>query len=178
MQERYMSARNTSSLVLSSRTVGSADVMIAAGRVAKRSERKAMALAVWGVLTTENMRGANAVADVMARWIREHAYQMGERIKPPMPMAFDVAMAVLKWWRAPACLTCGGHGHPNILNSPVIDELRDCPDCRGTGRIPLERLVRSEYVAHAHWLSGEIDTLCALVFGEMARELNDSMDLL
>lgn len=177
MQERYFAARTTSNLRLDPNTIGAADVLIAAGRVAKRSERKSVALAVWGVLSSDHMTGAHEVAELMAKWL--HGRSIQQRRTPISKLAAkDVAMAVLKWWRKPACPTCGGHGHPLILNSPIVDESRDCPACNGTGQIPLHRLVRTEYVDDAYWLSGEIDTLCALVFGEMAREIRADMELL
>ena len=177
MQERYFAARTTSNLRLDPNAIGSADVLIAAGRVAKRSERKAVALAVWGTLSSDHMTGAHVVADLMAKWLRDRSHAMNGKAIPRVA-AYDTSMAVLKWWRKPACPTCGGHGHPLILNSPIVDESRDCPACNGTGQIPLHRLVRTEYVDDAYWLSGEIDTLCALVFGEMAREIRADMDLL
>lgn len=178
MQERYLSARNSSNLRLSPNSVGTADVMIAAGRVAARSKRKAVALAVWGVLSSERMQGANEVANLMAGWLRNRSFEVDGRNVMPRVVALDISMAVLKWWRAPACPTCGGHGHPLVLNSPVIDETRDCPECQGTGRILLSRLVRSEYADSAHWLSNEVDTMCNMVFGELAREINAGMDFL
>jgi hypothetical protein len=178
MQERYLSARNTSNLKLSLNSIGAADVMIAAGRVAARSKRKSVALAVWGVLASERMQGANEVADMMAGWLRNHSFGADDRKVMPRMVAFDISMAVLKWWRAPACPTCGGHGHPQLLNSPVIDETRDCPECHGTGKILLTRLVRPEYAEQAHWLSNEVDAMCSMVFGEMAREINAGMDFL
>jgi hypothetical protein len=176
MQERYLSARNTNSLKLSPNSVGSADVMIAAGRVAARSKRRSTALAVWGVLASERMQGANEVADTMAKWIHGRSLGSGATIKTVE--AFDVAMAVLKWWRSPACPSCGGHGHPLIPNSPVIDEIRDCPECNGTGKILLHRIVRPEYADQARWLSDEVGSMCNLIFGEMARELNADMDFI
>jgi len=177
MQERYFGARTTSDLRLTPDRIGSADVLIAAGIVAKRSERKSVALAVWGVLVSDHMTGANEVAEMMGRWLRKRSFARDGKTMPELA-AKDVAMAVLKWWRHPACLTCGGHGHPLIPNSPVIDESRECPACLGSGHIPLNRLVRTEYVDDAYWLSGEIDTLCQMVFGEMARELRKDLELL
>jgi hypothetical protein len=177
MQERYFAARTTSNLRLDSNTIGSADVLIAAGLVAKRSERKSVALAVWGVLSSDHMTGAHAVAELMAGWLRKRSFARDGKAMPETS-AKDTAMAVLKWWRHPACQTCGGHGHPLILNSPIVDESRDCPACHGTGQVPLHRLVHTEYADDAYWLSGEIDTLCAMVFGEMAREIRADMDLL
>lgn len=176
MQERYFGARTTSNLRLNPNSIGAADVLIAAGLVARRSERKSVALAVWGVLASDHMTGAHTVAELMGGWLRRRTFARDGRAMSKTA-AKDTAMAVLKWWRHPACLTCGGHGHPLIPNSPVIDESRDCPACSGTGQIPLGRLVRTEYIEDAHWLSGEVDSLCALVFGEMAREIRKDMEL-
>lgn len=177
MQERYFGARTTSNLRLAPDRIGPADVLISAGVVSRRSERKAMALAVWGVLASDHMTGAHTVAEALGGRLRKRSF-LRDGVAMPETSATDTAMAVLKWWRHPACLTCGGHGHPLILNSPVIDESRECPACNGTGQIPLHRLVRTEYAADAYWLSGEIDTMCQMVFGEMARELRKDMELL
>jgi len=177
MQERYFAARNSSNLRLNPERVGATDVLIASGRVAGRSERKALAIAVWGTLSSDHMTGANAIAERMAGWLRKRSFARDGKAIPDTH-AKDTAMAVLKWWRKPACLTCGGHGHPLIPDSPVIDTSRDCTDCNGTGQMPLRKIVRTEYINDAYWLSAEIDMLCALVFGEMAREIKADMDTL
>jgi len=176
MQERYFSARMTSNLRLTPNTIGAADVLIASGIVSRRSEKMSVALEVWGVLASDHMTGGRKVSEMLGRWLRKRSFARDKRAMPKLA-ANDLAMTVLKWWRHPACLTCGGHGHPLILNSPIVDESRACPACLGTGQIPMNRLVRTEYVEDAHWLSGEIDTLCQLVFSEMAREIRKDVEL-
>lgn len=174
--ERYLGARTSSNLRVVTERSGSADVLIAAGLVARGSERKSVALAVWGVLATEQMRGAHAVADLMGCWIHGRSLQPGQRVVKRV-VASDVAMTVLKWYQKPACPECHGHGHPLMANSPVIDETRVCPACHGTGQIDMARLVRPEHVEHARWLGAEIEGLCSLVFSDVARKLSAEMNL-
>ena len=169
-QERYMGARRSSNLRLVANNTGSADVLIAAGWVARASERKAVALAIAGVMSTERMTGANAVSDVMAGWLRDRDYKLNGSALPRV-QARDLAMTVLKWWQLPSCPACGGHGHPAILNSPVLDESRECADCRGTGKIQMSRLVKPEFVEHARWLSNEIEVIYTMVCGQINRRL-------
>ena len=176
IQERYLSARNTSNLRLVVDNTGSADVLIAAGLAARGSERKTVALAVWGVLATENMRGAHLVSELMAGWLRKRSYQAGDRIVLKHVVAADIAMTVLKWCRTPACPACNGHGHPLRVNAPVIDELRDCTECHGTGKIDLARVLRHEHVEQGRWLAAEIELLCTTVFGDIARRLRPVED--
>ena len=166
MQERYLGARQSSNLRLVVDNTGSADVLIAAGWVARASERKAVALAIAGVMSSERMTGANAVAETLAGWLRKRTGSQTQWAMKPTE-AFDVAMMVLKWFRRLACPDCDGHGHPAMLNSPVIDDSRDCPSCLGTGRIQIARLVKPEFAEHAKWLSNEVEVIFTMVFGQV-----------
>lgn len=169
-QERYLGARRSSNLRLVVDNTGSADLLIAAGWVARASERKSVALAIAGVMASERMAGANAVAEVLAGWlVKRSQYRSNHGMA--QVQAHDLALTVLKWWQRPTCLDCGGHGHPLLPNSPVIDETRECPTCLGTGKIPMARIVRSELVDPARWLSNEIEVIYGMVFGQIKRRM-------
>lgn len=174
--ERYLSARRTSNLRLSAESRSDADVLLAAAYASTGHERKALALAVYGVMASTDMRGARAVADQLAGWLVRRSYKGRGESAMARVVAFDLALTVLKWFHRPTCLSCGGHGHPLRANSPVIDEGRECHACHGTGQIPLERLVRSEYTQHARWLAEELRVMGSLVFGDMSRRLRADMD--
>jgi len=170
MQQRYLTARGTSNLRISARQVSAADVLVAAGLVARRKERNRLAMDIVGLIGTEDMRGANRVANDIAKWI---SYRSNKKSGSPIPRldAVDVAMTVLKWWKRPACLSCGGLKHPMMPNAPVTDQSKICPACDGTGKIPLEKLIKPAYLQQAKWLAGEIEMMCSDVFGKVARRL-------
>ena len=170
MGERYLLARRTSNLKIAAESGGASDVLMAAGWVSGASERKTLALAVYGVMSSTEMQGARALADQMSGWIVRRSYRQAGQVIP-RTTAFDLALTVLKWFHRPTCLACGGHGHPTLLNSPVIDTTRACPECHGTGEIPLRRIVRTDHVEHARWLVAELQSMTALVFGEMAKRM-------
>jgi len=170
MQQRYLTARGTSNLRISARQVSAADVLVASGWVARFKEKNRLALDIVGVLGTEEMRGANRVANDLSDWLMHRSYKQSGTAMTRIE-ARDLALMVLKWWKRPACLACGGHGHPTIENSPVIDESKICHTCEGTGRIPLDRLIKPKNLHHAKWLAGEIEMMCSGVFGKVARRL-------
>ena len=170
MGERYLLARRTSNLRIAAESGGAADVLMAAGWVSGASERRTLALAVYGMMISAEMRGARALSDQMSGWIVRRSYRMPGHVIP-RTAAFDLVLTVLKWFHRPTCMSCGGHGHPTRLNSPVLDTTRACPECHGTGQIPLKRIVRTEHVEHARWLVAELQSMTALIFGEMARRV-------
>jgi hypothetical protein len=128
------------------------------------------------------MSGAHGVAEDLGRLLKKFSmtrnggYLRGANTGMRLVTAKDIAMTVLKWQHRPACPACGGRGHPVIEGTPVMDESRECPECRGTGIIPLERLVRPEYVEHARWLASEMDGLSSIVFADMAEKLRVNLD--
>ena len=175
IQQRYLSARGTSRLRLTTTRQTAADVLTASGWVASASARRALALDVWSVLATENMRGANKVAEELSKWIRKRSFR-DSKVTIRQTEALDIAMMVLKWWKRPACLVCGGHGQPRMPDSPTLDESKVCPSCNGTGQIPLEKLVKPAQLVYAEWLAGEIELMCSRVFDSIARRLRNDMD--
>lgn len=174
--ERYLSARRSSHLRLKLDARCEADTLLAAGFASRGSTRKSMALAVYGVLASEGMTGAWAVADEMGGWLRRRAY-LSDQSMPQRTAAIDLAMTVLKHFHHPTCPTCGGIGHPLLANSPVIDSTHECHACHGTGQVLIERLVKPEHIELARWLVDEINSMCGWVFGDIARRLKAEMDL-
>lgn len=181
IEERYLRVRQTSHLRLVLDAPCDADKLLAAGFAAQGSERKSLALATYGVLASEGMQGAQAVAEQMSGWLVRRSIRAASKDRRERAItriqAVDLVMKLLKLRHKPTCPTCQGRGHPQIKNTPVLDESRECPDCRGTGQIPIAKVFQHEHVERMRWLDGEINSLCSVVFQAMARKLNTQMDL-
>jgi len=168
--QRYLQARNTHRLKLNPNAQTAADVLIAAGWVS-RKERKALALSIFSVLATEQMRGATRVSQKLGAMLRHHSYKTGHRLREVE--ARDIAMLALMYWRRPNCPACGGTGHPTIKDSPVLAE-EDCHVCLGTGRMPLKRIIKPHQIDNVSWLVSQIESICSTVFHDVNRRLNFS----
>jgi hypothetical protein len=174
--ERYLSATQTSDMRVQADVASDADRILAAAFAVSGRPRDTLALEVYNVLASTDMRGAKRVSDRMSGWLVRR-YVKGKAQKIKRVEAFDISMMLLKLWHKRVCVMCAGRGHPLVNNTPVLDESRECPACHGTGQIPIEQLFRHEHVEHARWLESEINSLCGFVFDAMARRLSKRMDL-
>jgi hypothetical protein len=174
--ERLLSARQSSQLRLLLDTRCSADTLLAAAYATAGDARKSAALAVYSILSSERMVGAQRLADQMAGWIRRKAWVGRGRPTIPRVIAIDIAMAVLKWWHHPTCPTCEGHGHPRLPGTPTINTARTCTPCNGMGQVQLHHIVAPEHVWLAQWLSDKIASMCSFIFDDIARRLAVSME--
>ena len=181
VEEHYLRVRQTSHLRLVLDAPCDADKLLAAGYAAQGSERKSLALATYGVLASEGMQGAQAVAESMSGWLVRRSIRAATRDRRERAItrvqAVDLTLKLLKLRHKPTCPSCQGRGHPQIKNTPVLDESRDCADCRGTGQIPISKVFQHEHIERMRWLDGEINSLCSMVFTDMARRLSSRMDL-
>jgi len=183
MAERYLRATSSSNLQTDAEHPGDIDKLMAAAWVS-HSPRRDLALRVWRVRATGSVRGVHRMADDLGDMLqrqeadRRHGrYLRGSNGRQlTAAKARGLAMTVLKWWRQPRCEACDGLGHPKMLNAPVLDLTRECPNCHGTGQAPLELRVRQEHIDQARWLVGQMESLSAMVFDAMARRLNDQMN--
>jgi hypothetical protein len=148
---------------------------LAAAFAVSGDPKKNLALAVYRVLATTDMRGAAEVADKMSgRLVRRYYTANALKISPLE--AYDLAMLLLKMWHKRICPECSGRGHPLMDGAPVQDESIDCRHCYGTGHIPLERIFKENQIEHARWLESEINAMCSFIFNDMARLLNSKMN--
>jgi len=69
--------------------------------------------------------------------------------------AADMACACLAWHRNGTCKPCGGHGLTLIPGVPSLSG-HQCPVCRGTGKILLEKQFRPEHHDLVRWLVDEM----------------------
>lgn len=175
--ERYLMARNSSDLGHTSGEPCDADKLLAAAYAARGNERKSLALDVWGVLASTDMRGARGVADRLAGWLRRRSLRERGGEVLTRVVAADLVLRLLKLWHQRTCMTCQGRGSPLIPGSPVLDKSRDCGDCHGTGLIPIERMVKPEHARAARDIEREVLSLQSVVFGDMAAMLAGRMEL-
>ena len=178
MSEAYLSATMSSNLRLNPERVTDADRLLAAAYASKDS-RHDLALRVWRIRATGTMQGAHALAEDLGALMRSQSMRKrGGYLRTGVGLTFGqakgVAMTVLKWWQHPTCRVCGGHGHPKMLNAPVLDTNVECPACHGTGKVPLT--IRQEYGDGARWVISEMESLSAMVWDDMARRLKQQMD--
>lgn len=181
--EAYLSSTNSSDLRVQADVRTDADRLLAAAYAVMGDPRRILALKVYRLRAIGDMGGARQVADELGDLVRRFTVSTrGGYLRGNGPgllqgvTAADIAMQVIKWFHMPACPACGGRGHPMLENAPVMDLTRECPECYGTGIIPLERIIRPEHVAHARWLANEMDGLSSLVFSDMAKLLKNEMD--
>lgn len=166
IREAYLKAAQSTRLRVEPDFLTDADRLIAAG-LATVPPRLALALDVYRLRATSDMRGARGIAERMAAQI----VRQSRRPNPSMSRveAVDLAMDVLKWWYLQACPACNGLGHPVIPGTPSLDETRDCEHCGGTGQRPMRKYIRSKHIEVAEWFAAELDRMTSIVFGEMLK---------
>jgi hypothetical protein len=183
--ESYLAAIYSSDLRVQADVRTDADRLLAAAYAVIGDSRRILALSVYRLRSTGNMSGARQVAyDLGAMLKRSIISKPGGHLRRSRSdggisqvKASDIAMVVLKWMNLPACPACGGRGHPMMENAPVMDESLNCPECYGTGVIPLERLVRPEHIEYARWMASEADGLSSLIFADMAKLMRHEIEI-
>lgn len=170
IREAYLKAAQSTRLRVEPDFLTDADRLIAAG-LATVPPRLALALDVYRLRATSDMRGARGIAERMAGEIRRKgpSNQSGPLIK--RVEAMDLAMDVLKWWHLQACPACNGLGHPVIPGTPSLDETRDCEHCGGTGQRPMRKYLKRKHMEAAEWMVGELEGLASTVFHEMLKRM-------
>ena len=165
IQERYISARDTSSLkVVASTRYAPSDILIAAGLTAIECQ---VALLVWDVEARGKTSSKLTLINELAKMLS--GYKTRARIKFKGD-CHNIAKEVMAWRLHGVCQPCSGRGYQLILGTPMLsDDL--CKHCLGTGKVPLPR-----DEGHS-WLVGEIDRLVATAAGVMMKKLAAEMDL-
>lgn len=168
IREAYLKAAQSTRLRVEPDFLTDADRLIAAG-LATVPPRLALALDVYRLRATPDMRGARGIAERMAAQI----VRQSRRPNPSMSRveAVDLAMDVLKWWYLQACPACNGLGHPVIPGTPSLDETRDCEHCGGTGQRPMRKYLKRKHMEAAEWMVGELEGLASTVFHEMLKRM-------
>lgn len=185
--ERYLSAATTSDLSLDPNMTCDADRLLAAAYATAGDPRRSLALDVWRIKATGSLSGVCELTEKLAKMVRTRdAHESDkpflrkrrmDRDSISLNQARVVSVQMLKWWHKPSCPVCNGHGHPKMINAPVLDYTRKCHHCHGTGETPLERMVRPEYIEHARWLVSQFNALSSIIFDDMSRMLRPRFDL-
>ena len=176
--EMYMRAVTSSQMAISNCSHHRhADTIIAAGMAVQQHRHRDLALRVWRLRTSGEMRGARALAEELAPMLmRMSAAGRGRGARPTVTrtQAKELAIDTLKWWCLQTCPACHGRGHPVIPDTPHLDTTRECHHCAGTGTRPLRKCVKHPELAQK--LVDRLNALSALVFSEMARKLARNME--
>jgi hypothetical protein len=127
--------------------------------------------------------GDNTAAHEIVRLMADMVFERSWRIKAKIsrPVAHDLACSVLAFHRNGTCRSCGGHGFSLIAGAPALSE-RACEPCRGTGKLPLERIVSSngqkpELAEMARWLLCVMEAEAGRAAPEAFRALAEKMEL-
>lgn len=173
--ERYIDATSASDL---SPRGTDADVLLAAGFAAAGNVSGSLALSLWRMRETRDMRGFAQLTQTSANWLigRPNGRTRLAR-RMPRVEAVDLASAVLAWWLHNTCPACEGRQHPMIPGSNRVDSSRECSECKGSGITPLDPLMRQEQREHARWLVSEYDAMAGRIFKLMAQKLAPELDL-
>ena len=173
IQERYLRAAQTSDLSVNLIAPSDVDQLIAAGFATAGRPRRAIALRLHRMLSTGRLSGARDLSWDLGAMLRSQMIRSRKGLKvgrvPNLAETARMSMLVIKWLRHPTCPSCHGRGHPTIPNTPHLDESRLCGECHGTGKRPVERLVRTEYADDVRWLVGEVELLVQQTFDAMRR---------
>lgn len=105
---------------------------------------------------THNRASFAAVVAEIVVWLKREAKRRGLRDGGKHSAALVVAPMVA--WRVNQhCRHCRGRGYPVIQGAPVLDASRPCRHCAGTGKVPLRKVVRPEFLDAAELISSEFD---------------------
>lgn len=170
--EKYLSATNTSQLAIDPEHACDADRLLAAAYATAGDPRKSLALDVYRLRATLDMRGARGIAERMAIEVMQRS-KPHRMAKPTISRieAVDLSINVLKWWQMQTCPKCEGRRHPVIPGTPHLDTTRACSHCHGTGIRPLRKHVKGQHLKLAEWMAGALDGLTALVFSDMLKRM-------
>lgn len=168
IEERYSRATTSSDLGLDEQLQKDADILLAAGMVAGRSQDAGMALGLYRMRATGDMGQFRQLAGIAGGWLFQR--NRNRRDKPSRIETLDVATRTIFWWLNPACNVCAGLGHPLYKESPTINYTVDCPACLGTGKTPIHKIVPNGWSDEARWLTDEFQRL-GTVFEAMKQKL-------
>lgn len=149
--DRYASAIRSSNLRSAESTHASdSDVIGAFGLAAKRN---GLAVALQRLFGGDNHAAVELVR-VMSEMVWGKARAIGVPLK--RSQADDLARAALAWKRNGVCIPCHGIGQATIPGTPALTG-RDCPACKGLGKVPFEAQIARAHRDIASWLLAEIE---------------------
>lgn len=179
IQERYASSVRSSNLKSHHATTWSdSDVLGAYGIADRRltdgegyASKHPLAVPLARLFVSDRSAVAE-IHETMCEMIITQSAYMRTRIK--RVQAFDMAKAVLAWYRNPSCRVCGGHGFGIIKGTTTLSDSR-CHPCDGAGKIQLERAFRSEHRPLLQWAMAKMEGESAIAGPAAMRAI--SLDL-
>lgn len=164
IQDRYASAVHSSNLAVDEKTYmgdsdvlgayGIADRVLTTGRTSDGQNVRPCPLAVpLERLFAGDNNAAYDIVRMLAEMAHEHSFKIKVKIK--RVQCTDMAKACLAWHRDGTCKPCGGHGKTEIPGTHTLSD-HDCPQCRGSGKLPFERQFKPEQRELARWLVAEM----------------------
>jgi hypothetical protein len=174
--EQYIRASNSGHLVVDPDKKTDADLLLAAGYASSGNRRSMLALRFYRLKANDDISAIPELSSIAGHWLLRRSMRSGRK-KLKGIEARDLATRAMIWWMKPVCKPCHGHGHPLMPNSPVINYGHDCPVCHGTGQYPIHRVVPPGTSDEARWLIDQLDSMCHLIFTDMAKLLRPSLDL-
>lgn len=171
--EQYMRATHTSNLRHLLDRPCDADKLLAAGYATKRDQRRILALKAWRMRVTGDTTEFALLVDALDARLHRQLARKGKRIGKTR----QAVEQSLWWWLNPICHECHGRGHPVIEGTPVLDELRECASCGGTGQSDWRRLVHPDRHEAAEIVISLLDAYSAIVFADMASLLYKDLQL-
>lgn len=151
-------------------TSSDSDVLGAVGLAGRRAP---LGTALMRLLSGDNHASADVVR-ILADKAVGKAYRMGNECS--RSDAEDLGRAVLAWYRHGTCTRCSGHGLQLITGTTTLGN-KDCPTCRGTGRIRLESQISMLRLELARWLVAEVERELAIAGPEAMKRLAPRLDL-
>jgi hypothetical protein len=171
MAEQYLTATQSRNLKLEEHRTTDADRLLAAAYATSGDPARVLALAVWRMGATGHAEGFHLMVDLFDAWTYSRKKGTTRRGK----MTRETVRRVLWWWCNQTCHACAGLGHPIIEGTPVLDTTRKCPECGGTGKADVRRLVHGNQKDLALDIVGELERLSSIVFSDMAKLLKKDL---
>lgn len=119
-------------------------------------------------------KAAAEVAAILAEMAFTKSWDM--RVKITRPKAVDMAQACLAYHRHGRCRPCNGLGYALIAGTNRLSA-HECPECRGEGRLKLEKQFPVEHRELARWAVGELEMASGPAFEMAAKKLAPRLDL-
>lgn len=190
IQNRYASAVHSSNLAVDGKThMSDSDTLGAMGLAAHALETGwrptgpggqgepvrpvPLAVPLERLFSGDNRAVYQIVRD-LAKLAHEHSFKIDCRIK--RVQCADLARACLAWHRDGACPACEGRGYALIPGTKTLSE-RECPECRGSRKIPFERQFRPEWRELARWMVTEMTRASGYAGPAAMRALAPTLEL-
>lgn len=149
-------------------------------RYSRATQSKNLAISDWRTQDIDWIAAAGAsqihgdpLPAMVARWLTDHTGEVFRvlaalqksygKFKRLTNDARDDILSAADWWYSRTCQNCGGRGHLQIPDTPMMEEAA-CPSCGGSGTRP--------HAVHTHayaWTLQQLDraaSVCASVIRE------------